>query len=114
MCRPYNNIGVQIPSRLNLYDICSSAPSPNADAHLEQGELAHRLVKRLYGRTNKCDATRQIGQCIRRLECARLVADCHRLNMQSETQGISVRENIDQDLEKQYHMLNAQNDPVNL
>jgi hypothetical protein len=79
---------------------CSSALSPNADAHFEQGELAHRLVKRLYGRTNKRDAMRQIGQRVRRLECARLAADRHRLNTQSETQGVSVRENIDQDLEK--------------
>ncbi len=95
MCRPYNDIGVQIPSQLNSYDICSSAPSPNADAHLEQGELAHCLVKWLYGRTNKHDAIRQIGQRVRWLEHTWLAADRYRLNMQSETQGISVRENID-------------------
>jgi len=34
--------------------------------------------------------------------------------MQSEMRGVSVRENINQDLEKRYHMSNAQKDPINL
>ena len=114
MCRPYNNMGVQILSWLNSYDTCSSATSWNADPHLEQGELAHRLVKRLYGRTNKRDATRQIGQRVRRLERAQLAADRHRLNTQSERRGIGVREHIDHDLEKRYYISNSWNNPVNL
>ena len=84
MCRLYKDLGVLIPSQHNLYNIYSSADDPNTDAHLEQGELAHRLVKRLYGRTNKRDATRQIGQNIRQLERAQLAADHHRLKTQSE------------------------------
>jgi len=88
----------------------------NSDANLEQGELAHCLIKQLYGWSNKCDATRQIAQCMRWLEQAQLAANRHRLKMQSETQGVSIEENMDpsQYLEKQYHMSNSQNDPVNL
>jgi hypothetical protein len=47
---------------------------------------------------------------MRRLERAQLAADRHRLKMQSETQGVSVEEN----LEKRYHMSNSRNDPVDL
>ena len=36
------------------------------EAHLLQGELAHRLVKRLYGLTNKKDAPEQIARRYRR------------------------------------------------
>ena len=91
-----------------------SADKPNADAHLEQGELAHLLVKRLYGRTNKCDATRQIGQHIRWLECARNAADRHWLKTRSEMRGVNIEENTDQNLDKQYHMSNSWNNPVSL
>ncbi len=100
ICRLYKDLGVLIPSQHNLYDIYSSADDPNADAHLEQGELAHCLVKRLYGRTNKRDMTRQIRQNIRRLERAQLTADCHQLKTQSEMQGIIIEENRDQHLDK--------------
>jgi len=58
----------------------TSALSPNADAHLEQGELAYHLVKWLYRRTNKHNAMKQIGQCVRQLERTRLAANHHRLN----------------------------------
>ena len=106
-------MGVLIPSQHNLYDLCSSADDPSADAHLEQGELAHRLVKRLYGRTNKRDATRQIGQHVRRLERAQLAADHHRLKMRSETH-VNIEENADQYLNERYHMSNSRNDPINI
>ena len=73
-------------------------------------------MKRLYGRTNKRDATRQIGQRVRRIERAQLAADRHQLKTQSasEGQGISIEENTDQDLDKRYHMSSSRKDPLNL
>jgi hypothetical protein len=106
MCTLYKDLGVLIPSQHNLYDLCSSADDPSTDAHLEQRELAHCLVKWLYGRTNKHDATWQIGQHVRQLECAQLAADHHQLKMQSET-CVNIEENTDQYLNKQYHISNS-------
>jgi len=40
--------------------------------HCQQGELAHKVVKRLYGSTNKRNAELQIAKRYRRLEHARL------------------------------------------
>lgn len=37
---------------------------------MQQGELAHRLVKRLYGLTNKRDAAKQISRRVHRMEKA--------------------------------------------
>jgi len=71
-------------------------------------------MKWLYGRTNKCEATRQIGQCVRQLEHAQLVADHDWLKTESKMWGVSVREQIDQDLEKCYHLSNSWNNPINL
>jgi hypothetical protein len=99
MCTLYKDLGVLIPSQHNLYDLCSSANNPSTDAHLEQGGLAYRLVKRLYGITNKHDVMQQIGQHVRRLECAQLAADCHQLKMRSEMH-VNIEENTDQYLNK--------------
>jgi len=62
------------------------------------GELAHRTVKRLYGRTNKRDATKQIGQHVRRLERAELAADHPMTQMNQRCETASVNDNIDQDV----------------
>jgi hypothetical protein len=40
-----------------------------------QGEQAHWLVKQLYGRTNKRDATKQIRKQVRRLEQAQVATE---------------------------------------
>ena len=40
-----------------------------------QGELAHRLVKRLYGLTNKRNIAKQIGNRVQRLERARMARE---------------------------------------
>ena len=45
-----------------------------------QGELAHKIVKRLYGMTNKRNAERQIAKRVRRLEHASLALDKKRLH----------------------------------
>lgn len=61
----------------------------------------------MYGRTNKHDATRQIGQHVRRLERAQLADD-----RQKHTTGGT--ENIDQDMEKHYKISKSRRDPVNV
>jgi hypothetical protein len=43
-----------------------------------QGELAHRLIKRLYGLTNKKDPMKQIGKKYNRHEALRLSTDSSR------------------------------------
>ncbi|RXW14483.1 hypothetical protein EST38_g11371 [Candolleomyces aberdarensis] len=40
----------------------------------QPGELVHKLVKRLYGTTNKCQIEKRIGKRVRRLERAKLAA----------------------------------------
>ena len=114
MCGLYNSLDVLIPSQHKSYDVCSSAESPKVDAYLEQGEQAHRLVKRLYGRTNKRNATMQIGRHVRRIERAQLAAERQQLKTQSEMRGVSIEETADQYLDQRYNMSNSRNDPVDL
>jgi len=73
-----------------------------------KGELAHRLVKRLYGRTNKRDATKQIGQHVRRLERAQKQAEMHSIN------AIDNAAAMEQDLDIRYQLSNSRKDPVNI
>ena len=49
-----------------------------------QGELAHKIIKRLYGMTNKRSAERQIAKRVRRLERANLALDRKRKTMEQE------------------------------
>jgi hypothetical protein len=61
-------------------------------------------VKRLYGRTNKRDATKQIGQHVVRLERAQLAAEQQTTSKRSLTQTACVDDDLDQDLEKHYQI----------
>jgi len=79
-----------------------------------KGELAHRLVKQIYGRTNKCEATKQIGQHVRRLEWAQLTQEQPKKKRGSEMQGFSNDDCIEQDLDGHYQILNSRNDPINI
>ncbi|KAJ2924212.1 hypothetical protein H1R20_g12890, partial [Candolleomyces eurysporus] len=56
----------------------------------QTGELAHRLVKRLYGRTNKRAVEKQIGNRVQRLEHARLalLRREHRLRQQQRREVV--------------------------
>ena len=78
------------------------------------GELVHRTVKRLYGRTNKRDATRQIGQHVRRLERAQLDAERHTIKKRSHKTTSVNHDIIDQDLEKHYQLSKTQRDAENI
>jgi hypothetical protein len=80
----------------------------NADRHTHwQGEHAHRLVKRLYGRTNKRDATKQIGKRVRQLEQAHVAAK--RLKMKTNMDD-SIKVNLD----ARYQVSNSRNDPIDI
>ncbi len=69
---------------------------------LLQGELAHRLVKRLYGLTNKKNAIKQIGR-----KYSRKDALCP-----AEQQEIS--EAVQGDIKDHHHISISRNNPVNL
>jgi hypothetical protein len=65
-------------------------------------------MKRLYERTNKRDATKQIGQHVVQLEHAQLAAEQQTTSKRSKTQTTSVDDDIDQDLEKHYQVSKSQ------
>jgi hypothetical protein len=71
--------------------------------------LAHCLVKHLYGRTNKRDATRQIGRHVRQLERARCLAEQDKLDV-----GKSLNEDMEQDINVHHHIAKSQKDPMNI
>jgi hypothetical protein len=50
-----------------------------------QGELAHRLVKRLYKLTNKRNPAKQIGKRVRRLEMAQQAIHRRKLREKQHT-----------------------------
>jgi hypothetical protein len=72
-----------------------------------QGELAHRLVKQLYGRTNKRDATKQIGKRVRQLEQAQVAAEQRKIKN-------SMDDIIEINLDTRYQVSNSRNDPINI
>ena len=72
--------------------------------------MAHCLVKRLYGRTNKHDATAQIGRHVRRLEHAQhATAEQNKLNISE-----FLNESMGQDLDVHHLISKSQNDPLNI
>jgi hypothetical protein len=74
-----------------------------------QGELAHRLVKRLYGRTNKRDVAKQIGRHVRRLEQAQVAEE--QLKMKT---GIDDSIGLEINLDARYQISYSRNDPVDV
>jgi len=78
-----------------------------------QGELAHRLVKRLYRLTNKRSATGQIGNRVRREEKARLAFQRKQLRKKKNNEKVDEgTANID--LADRYHVSRSKNDRVDL
>ena len=74
-----------------------------------QGELAHRLVKWLYGRTNKRDAAKQIRRHVRRLEQAQVAEE--QLKMKT---GIDDSISSEINLDARYQISYSRNDPVDV
>jgi len=77
----------------------------------QQGELAHKIVKRLYGSTNKRNAEHQIAKRYRRLERARLALDRKRLHNQKIT---NQKDQPDGDPELRYYISPSKNHPQDI
>jgi hypothetical protein len=97
----------------NIYSYISdffTTPGP-------QGELAHKVVKRLYGLTNKRHAERQIAKRYRRLERARLAFDRKQLHARHGTQQKSMDNEdgpMEGDSDLRYHISPSKNQPVDI
>jgi len=119
MYEAFVSLGQQTPIRLKLYALIGqpSIRSTHASQYLFQGELAHRIVKRLYSRTNKKNAIKQIAKNERRsvrLRRAREAAAAprnHHLHHIPFTKSDPLPyTSIDQ----HHHMSDSRNHPLNL
>jgi hypothetical protein len=89
--------------------------APRSDADCVQGEQAHRLVKQLYGRTNKRNATKQIGSHIRQLERAQLAAERLTTDKWPKQDRLCPNEgSMMPDLDIRYQMSTSRNNPVDI
>jgi hypothetical protein len=81
----------------------------------QQGELAHKIVKRLYRSTNKRNAEHQIAKRYQRLERARLALDRKRLHSHTK-QKTTNQEDIkpDGDSELRYYISPSKNHPQDI
>jgi len=81
----------------------------------QQGELAHKIVKRLYGSTNKRNAEHQIAKRYRRLERARLAFDRKRLHNHTKQRTTDPEDNKpDGDSELRYYISPSKNHPQDI
>ena len=80
-----------------------------------QGELAHKIVKRLYGSTNKRNAEHQIAKRYQRLERARLALDKKRLHSHTKQKTTNQEDNQpDGDSELRYYISPSKNCPQDI
>lgn len=92
----------------------------NASTSFFKGELAHRIVKRLYGLTNKRKATGQIAKRWRRLEKARNARDRQlihlRLRKPTKTSEATIDADEDEggDSDLRYHISASKNHQIEL
>jgi len=78
----------------------------------QQGELAHKIVKRLYGSTNKRNAAHQIAKRYRRLERAHLALDRKRLHNHAKQKTTRQSDNEpDGDPDLRYYISPSKNHP---
>jgi hypothetical protein len=81
----------------------------------QQGELAHKIVKRLYRSTNKRNAEHQIAKRYRRLERARLALDKKRLHSHIKQKTTNKEDNQpDGDSELRYYVSPSKNCPQDI
>jgi hypothetical protein len=81
----------------------------------QQGELAHKIVKRLYGSTNKRNAEHQIAKRYRRLERARLALDRKRIHSHTKQKATNQEDNQpDGDSELRYYISPSKNCPQDI
>jgi len=80
-----------------------------------QGELAHRLVKRLYGLTNKKDASEQIARRYHRAHHFDASCDPSLGNsLPLDSDRMSGRNGVDDPAEFHHTITNSRNNPVQL
>ena len=80
-----------------------------------QGELAHKIVKRLYGLTNKRQATKQIGKRFQRLELARTAFARKRLHNRTRSKATNnVDDRAEGDSDLRYHISASKNHPLDV
>src|ERR1700728_5209381 len=85
----------------------------------QQGELAHKIVKRLYGSTNKRNAEHQIAKRYRKLERARLALDKKRLHSHTKQKATNQEDDQpddqpDGDSELRYYVSLSKNCPQDI
>lgn len=73
-------------------------------------------MKQLYGRTNKRNATKQIGNRVQRLERARLAAEQGKKKRGSEMPDINTHEGpgVHMNIDARYALPTSRNRPVNI
>ena len=80
-----------------------------------QGELAHKIVKRLYGSTNKRQAAKQIGKRYRRLEQARLALERKWLHNRTQSKAANnVDDQTEGDPDLRYYISSSKNHPLDI
>ena len=80
-----------------------------------QGELAHKVVKRLYGSTNKRHAEGQIAKRYRRLERARLALEWKQLHARTQQKSMDNEDEMDEgDSDLRYHISPSKNRPADI
>jgi hypothetical protein len=80
-----------------------------------QGELAHKVVKRLYGSTNKRHAEQQIAKRYQRLERARLALDRKQLYARTQQKLMDNKDDqVEGDSDLQYHISQSKNQPLDI
>lgn len=80
-----------------------------------QGKISHKIVKHLYGLTNKHDATCQIAKCYWRLEHAHLAGDRNWLCNYIKQKTTGLEDNgLDGDLELRYFISSSKNYPEDI
>ena len=80
-----------------------------------QGELAHKVVKRLYGSTNKRHAEQQIAKRYRRHERARLALDRKQFHARTKQKSMDNKDNREEgDSDLRYHISPSKNRPVDI
>jgi hypothetical protein len=106
-----NGFSTQLVSTSNVYSCISSLFTPCN----RQGELAHKIVKRLYGSTNKRRAEKQIANRYRRLERARLAFDRKRLHNRTQQKATNnVDDRVEGDSDLRYHISPSKRCPLDI
>ncbi|KAJ2925903.1 hypothetical protein H1R20_g11200, partial [Candolleomyces eurysporus] len=118
--RPDGSGVIELDYSLGDYPAFIRLFGPSGSFSTQPGELAHRLVKRLYGITNKRDAAKQIGNHVCRREQAELAQKVRlkQNKLRNVVHWKSIRTsttlNFEDNREAQWHASINQNNPVDI